>query len=260
MNDEIEIDLGKLFRALLSKAWLIALISVVSAVITFFVTLLCITPQYQSSAMFYVNNNSLSVGDASFSLSSGDLSTSRNLVDSYIVILNTRETIAAVNEHAGVDYSYSELKNMISASAVNETEIFKVTVTNPDPAEAQRITSAIAEVLPGRIGTIIKGTSAEVVDSATVPTKPSSPSYTKNIVLGFMFGFLLTVGVIAVREIFDTAIRSDEDIVDVCQHPVLATVPDLTAASKTGYEYRYERESSKGKKNPPKRANAIKLI
>ena len=254
MNDEIEIDLGKLMRAIMSKAWLIALISVVSAVITFFVTLLCITPQYQSSAMFYVNNNSLSVGDASFSLSSGDLSTSRNLVDSYLVISNTRETIDKVIEQTGGSYSYKDVKDMFSASAVNETEIFKVTVTNPDPQEAQRIADAIAQVLPGRIGTIIKGTSAEVVDSPTVATNRSSPSYTKNIVLGFLLGFLLAAGVVAVREIFDTAIRSDEDIMDVCQHPVLATVPDLTAASKTGYEYRYERESSKGKKNPPKRA------
>ena len=253
MHDEIEIDLGKLLRALLSKAWLIALTAVVGEVITFFATFLFVTPQYQSTAMFYVNNNSLSVGDASFSISSGDLVTSRNLVDSYIVILNTRETLDEVIAHTGGTYSYREVKNMISASAVNETEIFKVTVTNPDPQEAQKIANAIAQVLPGRIGTIIKGTTAEVVDSATVPTQPSSPSYTKNIVLGFMLGFLLTVGVIAVREIFDTAIRSDEDIMDVCQHPVLATVPDLTAASKTGYEYRYERESSKSKKNPSKR-------
>ena len=36
MHDEIEIDLGKLFCALLSKAWLIALTAVVGAVITFF--------------------------------------------------------------------------------------------------------------------------------------------------------------------------------------------------------------------------------
>ena len=35
MHDEIEIDLGKLFCALLSKAWLIALTAVVGAVITF---------------------------------------------------------------------------------------------------------------------------------------------------------------------------------------------------------------------------------
>ena len=40
MHDEIEIDLGKLLRALLSNAWLIALTSVVGAVITFLATLL----------------------------------------------------------------------------------------------------------------------------------------------------------------------------------------------------------------------------
>ena len=92
-NDEIEIDLGRVFRAVLDRAWLVAVVSVVCAVVMFLGTFFFITPQYTSAAMFYVNNNSFSVGDASLSISNGDLVTSRGLVDSYIVILKTRETL-----------------------------------------------------------------------------------------------------------------------------------------------------------------------
>ena len=253
-ENEIEIDIGRLFRAVADKAWLVALTSVISALLAFLITFTFVTPMYQSSAMFYVNNSAFSLGDASLSISSGDLTTSRGLVDSYIVILNTRETLAEVLEYAGSSRSFSELKNMIEAGAVNDTEIFKITVTSPDPAEAEQLASAIAATLPDRIAGIIEGTSAKVVDNAVLPSKPSSPSYSMNIVLGFLVGFLAVVGLIAIREMFDIAVRSDEDIADICDYPVLATVPDLTAASKAGYEYRYERESSKSKKNPPKRA------
>ena len=62
-NDEVEIDLKRLLDALLDKAWLIAIISLLMAVITFAGTLLFITPQYKSAAMFYVNNTDLSVGN-----------------------------------------------------------------------------------------------------------------------------------------------------------------------------------------------------
>ena len=247
-NEEIEIDLGRVFRAVMDRAWLVAVVSVLCAVITFMGTFFFITPKYQASAMFYVNNSNLSLGDASFSISSGDLSTSRNLVDSYIVILNTRETLVDVIDYTGASRTYKQLREMISSEAVNETEIFKVTVTSPDPQEAERLANAIAYILPKRIGTIIDGTSAKVVDAAIVPSSPSSPSYTTNTVIGFMLGFMLTVGVIALREIFDITIRSEEDVTQACKHPILAAVPDMTASSK-GSAYYYGYGSSRSKKS-----------
>ena len=245
-NDEIEIDLGRIFRAVIDKAWIVEVVAVLCAILTFVGTFLFITPQYKSSAMFYVNNSNLSLSDASLSISSGDLVTSRGLVDSYIVILNTRETLLDVIDYAGVSRSYKEVRSMISAEAVNETEIFAVTVTGPDPLEAERIANAISYILPKRIGTIIDGTSARVADSAVVPSKPSSPSYTKNTIVGFMLGLIMSIGVIALKEIFDTTIREEDDVAQCCKHPILAGVPYMSAPSKGGY---YSSKKSKSKKN-----------
>jgi len=245
LNEEVEIDLQRLFRAVLNKAWLVALVSVLCAVLTFVGTFFFITPEYQSAAMFYVNNNSISVGEASLSISSGDLSTSRNLVDTYIVVLNTRETLVDVIDYAGVECTYSELREMISAEAVNETEVFRVVVTSTDPYEAEKIANAIAYILPKRISSIIEGTSAKVVDAAIVPVNPSSPSYTKNTMIGFLLGFVLCVGVIVLRDLFDTTIRTEEDIEQSCKYPVLAAVPDMAAPSKGGYDYGYDRKKRK---------------
>lgn len=254
------VSLQRLLSALLNKAWLIGIVSILCAVLTIVGTLLFITPQYESSAMFYVNNSNLSLGDASMSISSGDLSTSRNLVDSYIVILNTRETLVDVIDYAGVSYTYTELKDMITAAAVNETEIFQVTVTSPNPQEAERIANAIAYILPKRIGTIIDGTSARVADAAIVPSSPSSPSYTVNTLIGFLLGFVLTVGIIALREVFDTTIREEEDITQSCKHPILASVPDMTVAGKGGSYYGASRTEKKGKYSPQKASAAKQAI
>ena len=252
-NDEVVIDLRRILEAVLKKSWLVVLASVVGAVLALLVTVFAITPEYQSAAMFYVNNNSLSVGDASFSISSGDLSTSRNLVESYIVILNTRESLNDVIDYAGVDRTYKDVKKMISAAAVNETEIFEVVVTSTDPVEAERIANAIAYILPKRISSIIEGTSAKVVDAAVVPVKPSSPSYTKNTVIGFLLGFVMVVGMVALQEIFDVSIREDEDISQTCSHPILASVPDMLTQGKGGHEYAYDRKK-KGTAPPRKTA------
>ena len=253
-HDEIEIDIGRIFHSVMERIWRVIIVSVLCAAMVFCYTYYCVTPQYQSSAMFYVNNNSFSVGDAALSITSGDLVTSRGLVDSYIVILKTRETLNEVIDYAGVDLTYGEVSGMITAAAVNETEIFRVTVTNPDPQEAEKIANAIAYILPKRIGNIIDGTSAKIVDSAVVPAGPSSPSYTKNGVIGFLIGFLLCAGSIALKEIFDTTIRSEEDIEQVCAHPVLSAVPNMQGGGKkkARYDYYDVKKKKPGKKQSVK--------
>lgn len=242
----IEIDFKRLLNAVLKKAWIVVVASILGAVVALLGSIFLITPQYQASAMFYVNNSSISVGDASLSISSGDITASKSLVSTYIVILNARETLNDVIDYAGVNRNYSQIKDMISAESVNSTEIFRVTVTSPDPQEAEKIANAVAYILPKRISTIVEGTSAQIVSSAVVPSKASSPSYTKNTMIGFLLGFVLSVGVIVLRELFDTTIRTEEDITQVCNYPILAEVPDMAAPGK-GSSY-----NSGGKKDTTK--------
>ena len=237
-NGDKEIDLGRLVRAVMSKGWLVIMVAVLCTAIALVGTMVFITPQYQSAAMFYVNNGSLSLGSASISLSAGDISASRGLVDTYIVILGTRETLNDVIDYAGVEMTSQELKGYISAGAVDETEIFQVAVTHPDPVTAEKLANAIAYILPKRIDTIVEGTSAKVVEAAVMAASPSSPSYIKNSVLGLAIGLVLAVAVIVIRELTDVSVRAEEDIAQVCEHPVLAAVPDMTAPSKGGRYYR----------------------
>lgn len=243
-NDEIEIDLQRLISALVKKGWLIGITAVIGAMIALVTTVLFITPKYQSSAMFYVNNNSLSLGEASLSITSSDISASKSLVNSYIVILNTRESLNDVIDYAGVKRTYAELKSMIAAEAVGSTEIFRVTVTSEDPQEAEKIADAVAYVLPKRIGSIIEGTSAKVVDAAVLPTRSSSPNYTKNTMIGFVVGLALMAAIVVIRELMDITIRKEEDITQTCTHPVLASVPDMEVDTKGGYYYGYGKTKS----------------
>ncbi|MBE6959775.1 MAG: polysaccharide biosynthesis tyrosine autokinase [Ruminococcaceae bacterium] len=240
----IEINLQKLFSAILNKMWLVVLVAVVAAIVTFLGTYFFIQPQYQSAAMFYVNNSSFSMGDASFSITSSDITASKSLVKSYIVILQTRQTMDDIIDYTGVDRTHSQLLSMISAQSVDNTEIFRVVVESPDPQEAKKIADAISYILPKRISSIIEGTSAKVVDMPKVPVNPSSPSYTTNAIIGFLIGLTLTASVIVLMEIFDVTIRSEDDIAQNSEHPILASVPDMSAPTKSGYYYGYGSKKS----------------
>ena len=237
-NEEfMEVNVKRLWDAVLLKSWLIVLVSLVSAVAVFVGTLLLIDPLYQSSAMFYVNNSSISVGDASLSIDSGDISASKSLVNTYIVILDTRETLGAVIDYAGIDRTVAEVRDMVEAKPIDDTEVFRVVVTSEDAREADIIADAISYILPKRISTIVEGTSAKVVDSPVIATRPSSPSYTMNTLIGFLIGFVLSAGFVVFQELFDSTVRSNEDIDQACKHPILASVPDMNAPSKGKSHY-----------------------
>ena len=106
-------------------------------------------------------------------ISSGDLSAASGLIDTYSVILTSRNTLESVIDKAELPYSYEELKPMISAGSVNNTGVLRITTTNDSPAVATAITNALTDVVAERIVSIVEGSSVEVVDYAVVPASKS---------------------------------------------------------------------------------------
>lgn len=257
VNNEESIDLRKLLIAVVRRAWAVILAALIGAGAAFLGTTYFITPKYRASALFYVNGNTLSVG----SVSLGDISLAKSLVDSYIVILKSRESLNAVIDYAGLNYTYGQLNGMISANAVNETEIFQVSVTSSDPQEAEKIANAVAYILPKRISGIIEGTEAKVVDYAVAPSAPFSPNYSRNTVLGFLAGAALAVAAIVVLELLDNTIRSGEDLITVTTLPVLANTPDMSLlAKKSGKNLKISEKAFVGNKISFAASEAYKLL
>lgn len=245
-EDYIEIDLLKLAGALWHRAWAIFLAMLLFGGAAFSYACFIVTPLYQSSALMYVNNSSFSVGSTAISLS--DLNASKSLVDTYLVIMKTRMTLNEVIEQAELDYTYEELSKMVDADSVNGTEVFSITVTSPDPGEAEKIANTIVEILPRKIEEVMDGSSVRAVDYAVVPDRRSSPSITKYTVIGLILGFLVSSAVVMLTDLRDEQIRSEDDLTQAYDIPLLASIPDLMSSkARSGYGGYYA-AAGKGKK------------
>ena len=231
------VDLMHIVKVLLRRSWAIVLAALLGAVMGFSYASFALTPMYSSSVMLYVNNG-VSVGGASFSISSSQIVAAQNLVKTYTVLLNNRTTLEAVADKAGVDYSAGALSSMIEAGPVDETEIMRVKVTAPDPYEAEKIANAIAEVLPRRISEIIEGSSMEVVDSAVVSLRKVSPSITNYTAIGFVLGLLASVMILALVAILDDRIHDEEYLINAYPYPILAKIPAMGHENHYGYRYK----------------------
>ena len=136
---------------------------------------------------------------------------------------------------------------MITAGPANDTEIMEVTVVCEDAEEAAKIANSITHVLPERISQIIKGATMEIVDTAVPNHQKIAPSVTKYTAVGFVLGFLLSVGVIAVFAIMDDTIHDEDYILQTYSYPILAKIPDLTNKESKRYGYYYYHHSEQPK-------------
>lgn len=245
------IDLLQLAAALWKRAWAIALTAALLGAAALLYTVMLIKPLYKAEALMYVNSSDISVGGTKLSISQAELNAAQSLVDTYIVILNTRTTLEDVIQQSGVSYSYEQLRNMIHAAAVNNTEIFSIEVTSTSPQEAELLANTIAGILPDKIAAIVEGSSARVVDYAVVPAKKASPSVSRNTALGILLGIVLSCGVIAVVELMDEQIYDSDYLMKTYDIPVLAVIPDLLSSrsdkyySDNYYYQTYEGQSQK---------------
>ena len=97
----------------------------------------------------------------------------------------------------------------------------------------------IATILPDKVGEIINNTSIKVVDYAVTPHSRVSPSYIKYTGIGLLLGIIICSAVILLIAYFDDEIHNEDYLLTTYQHPVLASIPDLTSKSSGKYGYYY---------------------
>jgi len=71
----------------------------------------------------------------------------------------------------------------------------------------------------------LRSSNIRVVDPAMVPTYPSRPAKTRNIVLSFVIGLVGGIGLALLREYMDNTVKSPDDIETLSRLPSLAVVP-----------------------------------
>ena len=157
MEQAKQLNFQEIFYALLRKIWLIVLCAAVFGAGAFIITHNFITPMYQAKVTIYVNNNASNTEDLINTITSADLSTSQKLVTTYVTILKSDTVLERVAQEVGGNLSIGSIRNMMTAAAVDKTEVFEVKISNADPALAAKIANTIAAVAPGEIANIVDG-------------------------------------------------------------------------------------------------------
>ena len=230
-NREIEIDLRKIIYMMRTKVIYIILITILSGVLVGTFTQLFITPTYTATVKFYAKSSDDAISTAS-TLTETQINASEKLAELYVYIIKSDNVLDKVANELQIS-STKEIKDSISAGAVEGIQAFTVTVKNKDAKTAAKIANTVAKIAPDEIVKIVEGGGIKVIDYAKVPQKPSSPNTKRNIIIGALAGFVLSFSAFFIYEIFDTSITEAKDLERDFDIPVLGTIPRLDSNSNS---------------------------
>ena len=224
-NTDIEIDVLELFHVLLNKFWIILLAGIIAGLAFIGGTILFITPQYESTTKMYV----LSKQDNN-TLTQQDMQTSLSLTKDYAELI-----------------THEELLKKMAVDSATDTRILSITVTDADPYEACKIANAIRDVAANHIKNVMDIDAVNVVETANIPDQQSSPSISKNGIIGVLLGVLLSVAIILIAYISNDTVKTQEDVEKYLGLSVLGTIP-LTETDRKKKKKKQKQKKARGRR------------
>jgi capsular polysaccharide biosynthesis protein len=157
-----------------------------------------------------------------------DLNLGTSLSSDYEELLKTRPVILAVIKELGLEdtYDYDALCSMISISTIDGTRILKIVVTSTDPEEAEQIANCLAEKGIEYLPEVMETSEPNMAEQAIVPTRKSSPSITKNAIMGGMLAAVLYMAVLVVLFLLDDTIKDAEDVEKFLGMMPMSVIPE----------------------------------
>jgi len=224
-----KIGIADIIDMMIRRWWIWAVCAVTFAVAAFIYTQIFVDPLYRTDGSLVVDAQKTQTAD----VTQGQMTSSQELVKLFKELLSSRSFLASVSEDMDGRYSAGELKGMISCSSKNETQVLEVRVTGKVPQDVQDICNSVlkraSEQLPDYMGGKVR-----LLDEAYKPGAPVSPNVKQNALIAFLLGVAAGAGIILLLELFDTRIKSRDDIVNKFPEPLLGEIPEFIQVEEAG--------------------------
>ena len=222
------VDLLEVLNAVRQHLLAVILTTVILAGVGFGVSKFLITPQYEASALMIVNTRQ----DTTSNVTSDQINSATKLVSTYSIILKSDTVLNQVIENLGLNMDYQQLANRVTVSAVDDTQVMKVTVTSDNPEWARQVCEQITQISPDVILEAVEAGSVKVISKASISPEPVSPNVSRNTARGAVAGLVISVGIVFLMVLLDNKINNEEDVSKYLDLTVVGVIPEYEGGKK----------------------------
>ncbi|MDM0973057.1 Wzz/FepE/Etk N-terminal domain-containing protein [Clostridium perfringens] len=230
--EENTISLQEIAYALKKRWKLIALITIaatlVSAILSFFV----IKPQYEAKAKLFIGKQETQENNA---YNNSDVMMYQQLMKTYAELVKTSDLVTKAVKSANLNYNQNEIKgilNNLTANPSADTQILDLSFKGGNPKEVLKVTEAITNEFISESKELIPNGNVQVIQKPQLPEHPVSPNKKLNILIAFVLGLMVGVGIVLLLEYLDNTFKSREELEKNLDLPIIGAIPDYDSMEK----------------------------
>lgn len=229
-----ELDLKELFGIFWAKKIHIILLILIFVVIGFIYSFILLVPEYQSiTQILLAKSNTTTQDGTNTGMTTSQVTLNQQLVSTYSELIKSESVLTQVRDNLQIEKSIEELREDITVSTKDDTEIIQIAVVDENADTARRIASEVANVFIERIA---KGYYAMdnvyIVDEPKTADTPYNINHLKDLVIFGAIGFVIACVYVLIANMLDTTVKSKEDIEKKLGLIVLTTIPVYENTSK----------------------------
>ena len=226
MGEQKHVKIREMVRALRASWWLPALGLVLGALAAIGLTA-ATTPVYTSSTQLFVSTTDVS--STSDALQGNQFAQAR--VTSYAQLFTSPQLTSRVVDRLRLSMTPDRLASEITATAVPETVVLDVSVTDVSAARARNIAQTVSSEFISLVneletptGATVSPVKVSIVAPAELPRSPSAPLPMINLAAGVALGLLCGAGIAIARAQLDRSVKDSEQAAELAGAPVIGTL------------------------------------
>lgn len=220
---EETIDLREYFGIIKKRFWIIALITVIAAVVSGIISFFMLKPVYEAKSTLIVNTEK---NEETQMITGDQFSVTQKLAVTYGEIIKSRAVLEDVIKNLKLDNEYEDLVKNVTVSPVQDTQIISISVQDTNKQKARDIANEIPKVFKKEAKRITKANDIQVIDKAILPQNPIKPNKMMNMAIAAVLGAMIGLFVVFLIEYLDNKLKTPQDIEKHLGLSVLGVVPN----------------------------------
>ncbi|AVO02479.1 Wzz/FepE/Etk N-terminal domain-containing protein [Staphylococcus simulans] len=218
---EKAIDLNKLIKILKKNLKILITLPLITLVIGVLLSVLVFKPEYEASTQILVNQKEHD-GD----MMAQQVQSNLQLVKTYSDIIKSPRILDEVSKQLKGKHSAKELSSMLTVDNQAESQIMNINVRSGNEKDAQNVANKITKVFSDEASQIMNIDNVSILSKAE-QAKKVSPKPVQNAIVAFLLGIIISLVIIFLKETLDKRIKTEEDVEEILNLPVLGSIPDL---------------------------------
>lgn len=215
-------ELKEYFKILKKRLVFIILVTLVTVLATGIISYFVLKPMYKSDISVIIGTNKTE------EVQYNELQMYQKLTKTYCEFVKSRKVLQDISDNLKGKYTVKQLNAMISGSPKADTEFITISVKAEDANDAKLIAEQAAKSLKSVSLSVRNADYVKLLDEATLPKAPFSPRPMMNLAIAFLLGLMVSVGIVFLIEYLDVTIKSEQDIYELIQVPVIGIIPETT--------------------------------